>query len=57
MLFGHFSIHNKLYSHLREISCVVNLLLLPVKWLIKDFHPAVTVTFEKYGGTLICNPK
>lgn len=53
-----FSIHHRLHSHLREVGCVINLLFLPIKWLIKDFHPVVTVTVEKYhGGTLICNAK
>jgi hypothetical protein len=47
-----FSIHNRLHNHLREVGCVVNPLFLPIKWLIKDFHPVVTVTIEKYyGGT------
>lgn len=53
-----FSIHHRLHSHLREVGCIINLLFLPIKWLIKDFHPVVTVTVEKYyGGTLICNAK
>lgn len=53
-----FGIHNRLHSHLREVGCVMNLVFLSIKWLIKDFYPAVTVTIEKYyGGTLICNSK
>lgn len=36
-----FSIHNRLYSHLKEVGCI-----LPTKWLIKDFNPMVTVTIK-----------
>lgn len=52
-----FSNHNKLHSHLREVGCVVSFLFLPIKWLRKDFHPVVTVSIGKYGGTWICDPK
>lgn len=57
MLFGHPVFITDFLSHLREIGCVI-ICFLPIKWLIKDFYPSVTVTIEiYYGGTLICNAK